>query len=114
MNLPIIESCTGCGACCLEQESPPGYAYILQTGESFTCDEDLKRFRSLPESAIAELKAYVKYLEEHGEHPNRGICIWLDEKSRQCRYYEHRPEICREVVERNDESCLGWRAQFGI
>ena len=23
--LPIVESCEGCGACCREQESPPGY-----------------------------------------------------------------------------------------
>ena len=27
--LPIIESCDGCGSCCLEQESPPLYHMIL-------------------------------------------------------------------------------------
>jgi len=109
-NLPIIDSCDGCGSCCLEQSSPPMYLaylcwpdYMLKDAD----EDDLNRFRSLPESAMQSLREY----REQDELPDGEVCIWFDEETRGCKHYEHRPQICREF-ERGCEACHEWRNQY--
>ena len=110
-ELPVIASCDGCGACCREQCSPPMYLAYLCWPDSMLRDadeEDLERFRNLPEDALQSLEAY----RDQESHPDGKPCIWFDEESRQCKHYGHRPEICRTGLERNDEGCRRWREAY--
>jgi Fe-S-cluster containining protein len=85
--LPIIESCEGCGACCMTQESPPGYLMILALGEDYAAsDAELERFRSLPSPVMEEMKSYGARIKAGLDHPNNGVCIWFDEGTRKCRH----------------------------
>lgn len=111
-SLPIIESCEGCGACCLKMCSPPGYVMIL-SDPSIADDpgpfaEDVERMRQLPEPLKQELLEYLDWLKRErprGERP----CLWFDQQRRTCKHYEHRPSICRDAVQVGDESCRAWR-----
>ncbi len=66
-SLPIVESCEGCGACCMEQMSPPGYVDYLVTFKGSAENrayEDGIRAESLPSSrrspATISSTAYAK------------------------------------------------------
>lgn len=116
-DLPVIESCDGCGACCMQQSSPPGYLYILSAPEHLAeygpFAEDAERVRSLPPEAVALLNAHSERVlsgayDDLGETP----CCWLDLETRRCRFYEHRPSICRDGVELGDEACRSWRDEY--
>ncbi len=113
-ELPVIDSCDGCGACCLEQNSPPGYLYILLHRDecmSGPFAEDVERVDLLPQQIIDGLREYGEQLLQtppRGEQP----CIWYDRQRRRCKHYEHRPSICRDALEPGDESCRAWRQQF--
>lgn len=111
-GLPIIDTCDGCGACCLQQESPPGYLIIALRDEAYD-EEDRRRYEAMPEEARREIEKYAADLGEHG-HPNNNICIWFDEETRKCRYYEHRPSICRDALQVGDAGCRSWRQEYGI
>lgn len=112
-ELPVIENCDGCGACCMEQESPPGYLWILLHGQS---DDpmDLVRFNHIPGPVMDELKAYVETIRSQERHPNDGVCIWFDEETRKCKHYELRPSICRDIVKPGDDGCRRWREAYGV
>lgn len=113
VNLPVIESCSGCGACCLEQESPPMYLYLLLSGtERNRDDEDYQRVMSLPDELKTELLTYKDRLVAKQGHPNNGVCLWFDEKTRGCKHYDLRPSICREF-ERGSDGCHFWRDKYG-
>lgn len=45
-----------------------------------------------------------------GDYDPDGDCIWLDPNTRRCRWYEHRPQICRDY-EMGGASCLAEREQ---
>ena len=90
-TLPIIESCNGCGACCLSVRSPPFAVYLdLADGSYHVWDgadvTELKRLTSAPREAVATLLA-----GNLDERPADSPCSWLDLETRQCRYYDHRP-----------------------
>ncbi len=113
MSLKILESCDGCGACCLSQESPPGYLMILSLGDDMAMtDDDLKRFNSMPREAMQELREYRERLLAGEGHPNNMICLWFDEQTRKCKHYDLRPDVCRTEVVLNDASCELWRKQY--
>lgn len=38
-ELSILKSCDNCGACCLEQQSPPGCVILLSSEEMMSADE---------------------------------------------------------------------------
>lgn len=100
-NLPIIDSCEGCGACCLEQGSPP-----------FLGPDD-PELAALPPFVLASYRTGMAGRADAGW--NDGVpCFWLDLNSRRCTHYEHRPAICREALERGDVACQSWRATFDI
>ena len=115
-SLPILESCSGCGACCLEQESPPMYIAYLAGGAPADAPDsfgDAERVNSLPDHLRLELLAYIEHLRSGKSHPRDGCCIWFDEKTRGCRNYEWRPQICRDF-ERGTEECRNWRNVYGV
>lgn len=112
MNLPIVNDCDNCGACCFEQGSPPGYLVIM-SGSAWA-PVDVRRFAKVPAEAKAEIEAYRKALiagtvEGNGDGP----CCWLDRSTNRCRWYEHRPSICREL-EPGSDGCHTWRAEYNI
>ena len=112
-ELPIVQSCDGCGACCFEQQSPPGYVMLLNSDEAMAsdeCKEDAGRVRNLPAEAIRELRDYIKKVLSGEEAPD-SVCLWLDRQSLLCRYHHLRPSICREFEVGSDE-CLDWRSQY--
>lgn len=114
-TLPIIDSCRGCGACCMTQGSPPGYVGFLSgvfDPDSWPDADDDARYRTMPEPALRSLRVYLERLRA-GTEPGDQPCCWFDPLMKRCRFYEHRPEICREM-EVGGESCLGWRGEFGI
>ena len=74
--------------------------------------EDYDRFLGLPPDALKSLQDYAARLNRGEGHPNEGVCIWLDVKTRQCKYYDHRPTICEFALVRGDDGCLGWRDTY--
>lgn len=112
VDLPVIESCSGCGACCLEQESPPMYLFWLLSPVRAD-NEDSLRVRALPDELKAELLSYRDRLVAKQGHPNNKVCLWFDEKTRGCKHYDLRPSICREF-ERGSSDCHRWREKYGI
>lgn len=107
-----VESCDGCGACCMEQESPPMYIGYLTGTFTFDDHPDARRVAALPVELKRELLEYVDRLRRGRGHPNNDVCLWLDEDTRRCRHYDLRPEICREGVKVDDEVCRAWRREY--
>jgi uncharacterized protein len=99
--LPTINSCDGCGACCMEQCSPP-----------FVFPRD-PQLAALPAEVLESYHAGLRQRDADG-WPDAVPCFWFDLESRQCIHYEHRPEICRTGVEIGDEACRSWRAHAKI
>lgn len=109
-DLTVIDNCDGCCSCCMEQGSPPGYAAVLLNPDAWPIDTgDHARVAELPLSAKNDLDQYLLGLDRRS-HPE-GPCCWLDTKSRRCRYYEHRPQICREF-EVGSFECREWRLSY--
>lgn len=106
--LPVIESCDGCGVCCLVVTHPPYYSVFQEFGEEAW--ERLKRERRDLAIGIA-----VDYRRRHdaGEPLSGTPCLWYDPATRRCRHYEYRPLACREF-EVGSEDCLDARRRAGI
>lgn len=100
MTLPLIESCDGCGACCIEMCSPP-----------FLGPED-PEYWELPAELRDDYDRGMNQRDADG-WPDGVPCFWLDQTTKKCRHYEYRPDICRNGLQRNDEACLAWREQYG-
>jgi len=114
-QLPVIDSCADCGACCMEQQSPPGYVMLLSSEQMMNADvfsDDAERIQNLPEVAIAEIKNYMEQLLAGNEREDEA-CIWLDVETMRCRYHEFRPSICRDFKIGSDD-CHSWRQKYGI
>ena len=112
IELPVIKSCEGCGACCMEQSSPPGYAVLQSLGGSWPEAEDWERFKRLPTKARVILKKYIDRVMSNSPPGDEQPCCWLDLETKQCRFYEHRPQICRDF-EMGSEACRAWREDGG-
>ncbi len=113
IELPVIESCEGCGACCLEQNSPPGYAVLQSLGAGGWPEaEDWERFKRLPTKARVILKKYIDRVLGNSPPGDGEPCCWLDKTTMRCRFYEHRPQICRDF-EMGSEACRAWREDGG-
>lgn len=114
-GLPVIESCEGCGACCLEQGAPPDYTALWlnpqhEVDPSFA--EDGVRMRNLPAEARELLDDYMRRYVA-GEADSTGTCVWFDEVTRGCRFYESRPSTCR-VFELSSMGCRIYRKRNGF
>lgn len=112
--LPVVESCEGCGACCLEQATPPGYvAYLTGLFSLDDGSDDAARIKALPADLRAELDSYIDRAARTGGHSEIEPCLWYDQSTRQCKHYDLRPQICREF-EADSDFCHSWRRQYGI
>ncbi|MBL8816935.1 MAG: YkgJ family cysteine cluster protein [Planctomyces sp.] len=80
-SLPLIESCSGCCACCRRTPIPP-----FEPGESIALD--------VPEELLEAVAARIAAGQEFDLLP----CVWLDELTGLCRHYELRPKACRDFV----------------
>jgi len=113
-QLPVFDSCEGCGACCLEQATPPGYvAYLTGIFSLDDGSDDAARIKALPADLRAELDSYIDQAARSGDHSEIEPCLWFDRSTRQCEHYELRPQICREF-EADSDFCHSWRRQYGI
>ena len=75
-------------------------------------EQDYERLRTLPPAALAELKAHFQALQSHQVRSGEP-CIWFDRTQLACRFYEHRPSVCRDF-ERNSPACHRWRDKYGV
>ena len=109
--LTVIDNCNNCCACCLEQESPPGYLAIAM-GIGWPKMGDVARYQRLPEELKVEIVAYGNRLKamKPGEKKDNA-CIWLDKKTRRCKHHKWRPSICREF-ETGCDACRNWRRTY--
>lgn len=101
----IVTNCDRCGACCLEQTTPPGYVALL--ADLWPVAEDHARLRGMPAEALQAIKDRMQTADV--EQP----CCWLDLETMRCRWYEHRPLACREL-EVGGEECIWWRNEYGV
>jgi Fe-S-cluster containining protein len=110
-SLPVL-NCDGCGACCMEMRSPPFILYIGDDGEFHAydeCDEEeLHWLMTAPPQARVE---YMQRVLVDEEVPSEAPCVWLDLETRRCRYYQHRPQICRDF-DLGSDGCHRWRKQY--
>jgi uncharacterized protein len=107
-HLPIIDSCEGCGACCLVVTSPPYYHVFEDFGE-----EAWDRLRRERPDLLAELEADERARRASGGPFYDTPCFWYDPETRRCRHYDYRPLACREFVIGEDD-CLDARRRAGI
>ena len=110
MTLPVIDSCDGCGACCQEQCSPPGYTTVL--AGHWDDEDDIDRVRDLSSEARSSLDEYVERLRRN-ETTDHDPCCWYDSETKGCKFYDERPSICRDF-ERSTWACHEWRRTYRI
>lgn len=108
MRIPIrvVTNCDGCGACCTGQAALPVSLINPRSGE--------RPVSPLPDYLIRELTDYVHKFMAEGWPADNTPCIWYCDVTRQCKHYNHRPELCRDAVKPGDQSCLSWRRDLGI
>lgn len=73
---------------------------------------ECERVAALPEHLIQELREYIEILRNPSLPNPETPCMWLDLETRKCRHYEHRPNICRDTLERNDAGCRTYREKY--
>ncbi len=107
-DLPVIESCDGCGACCRVVTLPPFVRHLDGTGE-----EAWERLRwDRPELMAALLDAERVRRATGG--PTFGTpCLWYDDDSGRCRHYDHRPLACRTFAV-GEVDCRDARRRGGV
>jgi Fe-S-cluster containining protein len=106
-ELTVVESCSGCGACCQSLPAPPYKVVVTPDGRLEPSPRgvpaDVERLLAAPQVA----REIRQQRLDSGQ--NHGPCCWLDPATRGCRWYEFRPEVCR-VFEMGSEDCLAVRA----
>jgi Fe-S-cluster containining protein len=109
--------CSNCvGACCREQQSPPGYVLWIDPDKppeygDWVIDRPPP---DLPRDLLLELVEYARSrtkVRPFGSLPDPA-CFWLTPEG-QCRGYQWRPPICRDF-EVGEEGCLAWRKDYGV
>ena len=98
-DLPVI-NCDGCGICCMHMAVPP-----------FLPEET----DGLPEDIREEFRAILATREIQFTATDSDFvpCAWFDWATRQCRHYDHRPEVCREF-EVGCDACVDLRRNGGL
>lgn len=91
--LPVIESCDGCGACCLVVTSPPFRRVFDGGGE-----EAWERLRWDRPDLHAAILAADRARRSSGAPSFGTPCLWYDTDARRCRHHDHRPRACREFA----------------
>jgi Fe-S-cluster containining protein len=106
-ELPILQptrrpklkyDCSKCpGYCCTYDWIPVTRRDIARLGKRFGLDVEAAR------------KKFTKYVDSYGrdvlrhrkDHIYKTACQFLDQTTRRCTVYEHRPAICRQYPEEN-------------
>ncbi len=101
-SLPVM-NCVGCGACCTNMGHP-----LFWRAESGVASDP--HWFGLPQALQDELDCYINSLEDIDMGQP---CFWFDAVTRQCKHYEHRPQICRDF-EAGNYHCLRMRHEQGI
>jgi uncharacterized protein len=101
--MATITSCDNCGACCRHVGVPMGFHHLIDPNVSWL-SQDAELAKAMPKQA-KEVYLSCKAAIERGEYDPDGPCCWLDSDSKQCRWYEYRPSVCREF-EVGTEYCL--------
>ena len=135
-------TCKGCGVCCL-MGCPPMYGYLLFVDGGWSkrqerldqfwrevqaspegeirdslidtwknLKDDIARIEAMPAEARDAIVRFWK-AKELGEADQDGPCCWLAPETKECRWYEYRPAICRNF-EVGGEDCLRVRDQHHI
>jgi Fe-S-cluster containining protein len=107
-QLPVIDSCDDCGACCLVVTHPPFYRIFDGDGE-----EAWERLKRECPGIIAALIGDQEKRRADGRPLYGTPCVWFDEPTRRCRHYEFRPRACREF-EIGSPDCHDARRRAGI
>ncbi len=107
-ELPVIDSCDGCGACCRVVVRPPYYRVFEELWEDAW--ERLRRGRP---DLLAALIASEKADQEAGLPDYGRPCQWYDAATARCLHYEYRPLACHEF-EVGGEDCRDARRRAGI
>lgn len=113
-DLPIIQSCDNCGACCRNQPCPPGFHHIHTGCTDLAWAEDVEIIAAAPAEVRESLRQWFAERERLDDWKviDGQPCCWLTEDGR-CRHYEHRPTLCREM-EVGSEGCRVSREMHGI
>jgi uncharacterized protein len=106
--LPVIDSCDGCGACCLVVTEPPFYRVFGEEGE-----EAWERLKQERPDIFAELRADYQARQADGGPFYGTPCLWFDAQTRKCRHYEFRPLACQQF-EIDGIDCHDARRRAGI
>lgn len=77
-QLPVLESCAGCCACCRRTPIPP-----FEPGEDVAKD------------VPAEFLSVVRLRIEAGQEFELLPCVWLNAETGLCNHYDYRPDACR-------------------
>lgn len=93
------------------------YYRAVQAGEipdrtRFWADtEVIRAAASLKTADLVKAEAEIKRSQQEQTIP----CLWLDEDTKRCKHYEHRPEVCRDsVMVPGNGPCLSTRKRFRI
>lgn len=115
--LPIVSDCTNCGACCMHMRTPPhvvlwedGCPKVHVNGMVSDAD-DFALLMAAPQEARDVM--YRQASAKLSEVPDDAPCSWFDQATRQCRFHEFRPGICRDFVVGSPD-CLQWRKIRGV
>lgn len=108
--------CAGCGACCSEMVIPPETVYAeFSTFDHANIPQDdwpRSEWAATPPQEAWDL--IVAQINRPEPNQNDNIpCCWLDLKTLQCRFCEHRPDICRDF-ELGGEACRAWCQTYQI
>lgn len=93
MELPVVESCVGCGACCRFVTSPPFRRVFDGDGE-----DAWQRLRWERPDLVAEIAADAQARRAAGAPSYGTPCLWYDGERGTCRHYELRPRCCRDFA----------------
>ena len=120
MELPVIDNCDGCGACCQHMGTPPLYVVFFAENPPEwwvkMWEEAEPYFRDLPGEARRELADYYAGVvrgEVTDRTGGREPCLWYEAATRKCRWHAWRPTICRDF-EVGGVDCRRWRRRRGI
>lgn len=102
--LPVIESCSGCGVCCMHM----GYPAFM---DPVTGSYDAGYWNAMPEALREELIAVIKAYQSPPAGELDGPCVWFDMETRRCRHHEYRPRVCRDF-EIGSKGCRDWRWHY--
>ena len=94
--LPVIQDCSGCGACCRITPIPP-----FQPGEEVVRDVPVALMQPVRDRIAADQQFEML------------CCVWFDTELLQCRHYEFRPEACR-TFEVASQLCRMARLEAGV